>query len=343
MADYKFLGTEPEFKSLDVELTNIKLVRIYSWYNSLRDTDHAKSYITDYCKKNNIKISISKHNINTYAWLARILTRGAKVAPELIDRLHKYLSTLAPDKITKEVDQPRVVRAVNRLDEWLPELEQAVDNFEEAFDGYAFFSQQSIPQTYVTQITEYYQPLLMELHEAYQKKDKDLIEAYSCYSRPQLKKMGLLVKSIIDDGNRYVDNVKKERKPRKKRTKSVESQLKYFKYMKDSLDLKLKSEDPTKIIGSSAVYVLNTKTNIMSMFVAKDAEGLSVSRTSISNYDEKSSKSKRVGRRLAEALKLTLEGTKASRKRALDKIPTAYASNFVDRINEHTIILKVDK
>lgn len=341
LADYKYLGKEPEFKDSHV-LSEVELIRIYTWYNSLRDNDDAKTYLAEFCKQNNIKISISKHTTNTYAWLARIVSRGAKVTENHKNRLIKYLQGLRPDKVEKTKDEPQVVRSINKLDLWMPQLEEAIDNYNQPFDPYQFFVSNSIPQSYVKQIVEIYRPQLMEVHEAYQKSSDDLVQAYKNFSRAELKKFGLLLKAIVDDGERYVGNVKKERRPRKKKAKSTESILKFFKCQQNSVELKVSSEDPAKIIGANAVYVLNTKNNILTMFIAANDKGLTVSRTSIANYDEKQTTAKRVGRKVETVIKSILEGTKKSRTKVLEKLSTD-PTKVVDRVNENCIILKVDK
>lgn len=342
MVEYKNLGREPEFKDSGL-LTEVELVRIYSWYNALRDNDDAKEFITDYCKQNNIKISISKHTTNTYAWLARIISRGAKVTDRHVERLHAYLATLKPERVEKTKEAVATpTRSTNKLDLWLPVIEDAVDNYQNGFDPYQFFVSQSIPQNYVKQIVEFYRPQLMEVHDAYQKTSDDVVQAYKCFSRTELKKFGLFLKAIVDDGERYVGNAKKERRPRKKKARSTASILKYFKCQQNSVELKVSSEDPSKIIGASAVYVLNTKNNILTMFVAADDKGLTVSRTSIANYDEKQTISKRVGRKVESVIKQILEGTKKSRLKVLEKVATE-ATSVSDRVSENHIILKVDK
>lgn len=342
ISEQKHLGREPEFSG--GQLSKVELIKALNWYNHFCDNDAAKSYVTDYCKARKLRVAISKHKTNTYAWLMRIVDRGGILDPITNNRLSEYVTTLTKSvpTITNDNSPPTEERVANRLGQWIPDLEEAVDNFKEPFNCYSYISTHGVPQTYVKQIRDFYEPVLTELVEAYEKVSSDLVEAYRIYSRTDLKALVTRVKAIIEDCDKYLGNVKKERKPRKKRGKSMDSVLKYFKYLKHDDNLKLSSDDPSKIVGASAVYVLNTKYKTLTMFVAKDNEGLNINRTAISNFDEKQSKTKRVGRKLEDVVNQITNGTKRSRMKVLDTVKSDLA-NFTDRLNEHSLIVKVDK
>ena len=343
-ADYKYLGKEPEFDGS--VLTEMQLIRTYSWYNYFAagpNKDASKDYIAEYAKNNRIKIYISNHDKPTFGWIARILTRGGKVSDDVLTRFNAYIQGLRKPVASND-DTPAPVESVktNPLDKWIPDFEDAVDSQASSFSAYKYLVSNSVPQVYVKQIAEYYQPILDEAQGALNKVDKALTECYNNYSRVELKKYIAYLQFIIDDCARYLGNVKKERKPRKKKAKSTESLLKYFKYQQSHAPLKLTSENAEKIIGASALYALNTKYNTLTMYVAKDATGLTVNRTSIANIDEKQSMTKRVGRSVEKIVNDILNGTKRSRLLVLKNVKTD-AIKLADRINENVILLKVDK
>src|SRR5690606_35143482 len=123
----KYLGREPEFSS-DTVLGWTDLARNYNWYNHFKNTDDAKQYLNEFCKANKIKINISNHNTNTFGWVARMIPRGAKLDESTLTKFKDYLSTLKkPSKnevvIEKKEETPQ--RQVNRLDQWLPDFEEA--------------------------------------------------------------------------------------------------------------------------------------------------------------------------------------------------------------------------
>lgn len=344
-ADYKYLGKEPEFDGS--ELTEMQLIRTYSWYNYFAvgaNKDASKDYIVEYAKANKMKIYISNHEKPTFGWIARILTRGGKVSDVVMTRFNEYMHSLRKPVASNDDNAPATVEVVktNPLDKWIPDFEDAVDSQASSFSAYKYLVSNSVPQVYVKQIAEYYQPILEEAQGAYNKVDKVLTECYNNYSRADLKKYVAYLQLIIDDCARYLGNVKKERKPRAKKAKPVATLLKHFKYQQSHAPLKLTSENAEKIIGASALYALNTKYNTLTMYVAKDATGLTVNRTSIANIDEKQSMTKRVGRSVEKIVNDILNGTKRSRLLVLKNVKTD-AIKLADRINENVILLKVDK
>lgn len=345
IVDVKYLGKEPTFDPEEV-LTGSKLIRALSWYNHFKDTDAAKNYLIEYAKSNNIKISAGNHSHpNTQAWIARMIQLGAKFDSPTMERFHSYIDNLKkqPREIVANDNQNNQRTATdNKLSQWLPDFEEAIDNYKSKFVAYDYFKNNQVPQIYVKQIGEWYSPLLSELKEAYLKQDEQLKEAYKNYSRTDLKALITFVESIINDVDSYLGNVKKERKPRKPRTKSIDTILKHFKYMKHSDVLKVSSEDPQKILGGQYLYVLNTKQNILTMFVAADQNGFGIQRTAITNYDEKQSISKKVGRRLDVVINQISAGTKRTRTKVLDSVKTN-PTKLSDRLSDHHLIIKVDK
>lgn len=343
LTDQKYLGNEPVFD--DNQLSTVGLIKTYNWYNYFKATEDAKKYLTDYCTSKKIKINISKHTDNTYGWLARMVSRGAILDELTSTKLDNYIQNIKRvkgDASSIQVEDRRVERVVNRLDEWIPDFEDAIDNFKSPFSAYNYLTTRNVPQVYAKQIQEKYIPVRDEVKSAYDKTDSDLIEAYKIHSRPELKAMLTLLNNIVSDCDIYLNNVKKERRPRKPRVKSVETILKHFKYQKTDDMLKISSEDPAKIIGASSLYVINTKYKTLTAFHAKESEGLTVNRTAIANYDETKSSTKRVGRRFDDVINAINTGTKRSRVKIMDSIKTD-AIKLAERLNENCIIMRVDK
>jgi hypothetical protein len=98
----------------------------------------------------------------------------------------------------------------------------------------------------------------------------------------------------------------------------------------------LASINPETIIGSQTLWTFNTGNNTLSVFNAVDRAGLSVNRTAITNYDPKTSKSMRIGRKTAERLKSVLTGGKI----VLRKVQDEMNNEVSERINISTILLK---
>lgn len=341
LTDMKYLGKEPEFSGN--VLSTSEYIKTLNWYNYFKNVDDAKQYIIEYCKENKIKINISNHTTNTFGWIARMTQRGAKLPAEALTKLDAYLQTLKKREVKVEDAVAKVEeKETRKVSVWLADIEEIVDINDGTFDAYKYLSTNSVPQMYVKQIAEFYQPQYDEVKAAYEKEDKELVEAFSNHKRMELKRLMLLLGSIIEDCGKFLGNTKKQRRPRAKKTKTTDSLMKHFKYLKEDTTLKISSEDPSKIIGAQAVYVLNTKYNVFTVFTANSEKGLTISRTSIDGYDPKNSKSKRVGRKIQDVIKMVTEGTKASRKKIMGNLKQEEI-RFTDRLNEATVILKVDK
>jgi hypothetical protein len=344
ITDQKYMGKEPEFLPQSPEMGKIELIRALSWYSHFKLPEDSTAYLAAYCEQQKLKVNLDNHKSLTYGWVARMLMRGAEIDSNTIDNFGNYIKQLGPAvaKVPVEAVDTGPLYTANKLDQWLPDFEDAVDNYSEPFDSYGYIRSHNIPQTYVRQIAEYYAPLLEELELVYAKTDEQVNEAYKSLSRVKLRSYKARVSTIIEDCGKFVGNTKKERKPRKKKVKSAESLLKYFKYQQHDDTLKIVSDDPSKIIGAAAIYVYNTRYGIATMFTAKDDTGLSINRTAIINFNEAQSVSKRVGRKKAEFIAAVGSGTKRSRPKVFDMIKSD-PIKLNERINENCIILKVDK
>lgn len=337
--DQKYMGREPEFDgSL---LSNIELVQVYNWYNHFKVSDDAKEYLKAYAKLKKLKVSIRRFKVNTWGWLMRILMRGAKVEDSLIERLNAYLKSIAGEDEVEVAAPVALPVAKNRLDEWMPDIEDAIDNYREKFNLYMYLTHKSVPQIYVNQIKDYYTNILNEMNLIGDKNHKDITECYKNMSKTDIRMYIRMLEQIVSDCDKFLANTRKQRKPRVAKEKSIDTILKHFKYLQTFDELKIVSEDPSKIIGAETLYAFNTKNKVLTMFVGLSG-GLNINRTTIINYDETKSITKRVGRRTEEVLKSIATGTKISRRKVLDKV-TSDKIKIADRINDNTILLRIDK
>ena len=144
---------------------------------------------------------------------------------------------------------------------------------------------------------------------------------------------------MIADAERYGNVAKKTRAPRKPRAVSVETKLKNLKYQKEDNTFKIASVNPEKILGSQELWCFNTKNKVVTVFRALDRGGLQVKGTSIINYDEKTSFTKRTGRKPEEYVKRVLDGGKIVLRKIMDELKGDAALAY--RINENTILLKI--
>jgi predicted ATPase with chaperone activity len=112
-----------------------------------------------------------------------------------------------------------------------------------------------------------------------------------------------------------------------------------LKYMKTNEPLKLVSVNPTDIIGSTELWVYNTKSRKLGKYVAAEYQTLSVKGTSIINFNENLSICKTL-RKPEEKLKEFKAAGKVQLRKFLDDI-NATDTKMNGRLNEETILLKV--
>jgi hypothetical protein len=349
LVNLKYMGGEPEFHG---PMTDGEYGIALNWYNAMCDTNDARQYITDYLTKRNRKAEIKLLNKldncwvpTTVAWRCRMLDRGFQVPGEggfLEAGLAKALGRVAkPTGEALEGSLPPLRSIQDRIrerqSEILGDIEEMIDKGE-AFSLYDWLKAREIPASYCPAIVSYYAPWLDELLQALEGGERDLKEAYGYLTKKQLKDRVLFFSKLLEDASSYGSVTKKTRAPRKPRTVSVEKKLKGLKYQKEDNTYKIASINPEKIIGAQELWTFNTKYKTITVLRALDRGGLQVKGTSIINYDEKTSVTKRTGRQPEKHLTSVTTGGKMILKKVLVELkdaPLAY------RINENTILLRV--
>lgn len=351
LVNQKYLGDEPMFKN---SYSEADYARALSWYHAQSTVAEAREYIETYFKNTGRSSDLKKFKSvsdnwvpMTAAWIARMINRGIKVrdaSKEYMER--KFSETLdrRSSNVTQEikVEKTNVVSIQDRIrdktNDLIGDVEEMIDK-NETFSLYDWLKANEIPATYAPRIAAYYAPILGELIEASEGLDSQLKEGYKRFTKKQLEQRIMFFNTLIEDAERYADTTKKARAPRKPRTVSVEKKLKNFKYQKEDNNYKIASVNPEKIIGCQELWTFNTKYKTLSVFRALDRGGLQVKGTSIINYDEKNSVTKRTGRKPEVFVDKVLNGGKVALRKLTDEMkndaPLAY------RVNENTILLKV--
>ena len=178
-----------------------------------------------------------------------------------------------------------------------------------------------------------------EYDGALQRSDEQLVEGYSYLSKPELRKIVKSLESMIGDVRSHAKIKNSTRKPRKKKVKDASKQVSKLKYQQHSADWSLDSVSPTRIPTSQRLYLFNTKTRALSVYVAAGAAGFEVKGTSLKGYDAANSFVATLRKP-----KETLNGILSSTPKQLDKLLaslTVKKKPANGRINEQTIILKV--
>lgn len=345
----KHLGDEPIFNG---KVSDLDYSKALTWYNYMATDDEARTYLGDYLRKNNRALEakkLAKVSDVWYpkiaAWIARMISRGAEVSDssmiffeksikQSLQKVKNFSEDEAPVK--KVVDVQQKIR--DRADEILSEIEGMIDDGLE-FDLYEWLKKKEVPSVYVSSIIAKYQPWLADLIGAYEGEDEQLVEGYSYLSKKELKERILYFNKILEDAERYGSNEKKVRAVRKPKVISVDKKLKNFVFKKEDKELKLASINPEKIIGSQELWAYNTKYKTLTVFRAIDRGGLQINRSSIINYNEETSVTKKIGRKTEYFIDRVLNGGKIVLRKLMDEIKGE--APFAKRVNENTILLKV--
>jgi hypothetical protein len=182
---------------------------------------------------------------------------------------------------------------------------------------------------------------LTEIEEALKGKDKDLVDGYSYLKKTELKEYANLLKTIIDDCTKIAHTSKVTRAPRKKKAKPVDKIIEKLQFKKEDNEYKVASINPADIIGSSQLWVFNTKTRKLGCYNATDAGGLNVKGTTLINYNEETSVQKTI-RKPEVVLPATLKAGKIALRKTLTDI-NAVEQALTGRINSDIILLRVIK
>jgi hypothetical protein len=342
LVNRKYLGDEP---------TNIKsridIINATNWYGMMCDKDDAREYLTTWLteqKRTDLAKRV-KSIPDTWvplhiAWQCRIASRNV-IDTDTV-RMFKDIE-YAISKATKEepTEKPKVAapsiqdRMKEKLSDIIGDIEALIDA--DDINLYDWLKANEIPAMYASKIADYYRPIADEMEKAHARE----IDGYENWTKTQLKSRFEFYSKLVSDAERYGDVTKKIRKPRKARPVSAEKLLKYFTYQKESNDYKLASINPETILGAQELWCFNTKYKTVTVFRALDRAGLTVKRSSITNFDEKSSFTKGTGRQVEKVLDKMQNGGKIVLRKLMDELKTS--KPLQERINENTILIKVVK
>ncbi len=223
------------------------------------------------------------------------------------------------------------------IDEFVTNKKQTSKTVE---DFVNLFTASELKAPHMRYIQSIFEKRAQEISDAVDGKDKELVEAYSNYAKPELKKFDLLFKNLLKACVMMQEVAKVERAPRKKKVISSEKAVSKLKYKKDDKVLGIVSLNPTQIIGATAVWIFDTKTRKLTKYVADDTSGtLSVKGASIIGLNQAKSMSKTL-RYPATQLAAFKKCSKVQLRTFMEEIPTVGISPS-GKINENQIILKI--
>lgn len=339
----KAYGEEPTFRNFEIE-TQGELVSALNWYSLVRRTEHAREWLVEFAElfdKSKIEAILKTDDMKlnrTMGWIARLKMRGITL-PLVTEYKFGDWFTGLPSFEKVEPITDNILYFKERINDHLISFEAALDAGDYTFSMYDELAKNKPTTANAKDLTDTVERLLEEVSAAVDGSDEQITEAYSTQKKTNLRKQLKWLQTVSDDISRFTDNKKAERKPRKARVKTTSSLLKHFRHLERHDPMQLVSVDPVTIIGADQLFTLNTTNNTLTKFVANDIKGLSVNRSSITNYNENLTQCKRVGKRAKEVIEAVLNGNKKQRETVFELVKADYGK-VINRINNQTVVLK---
>lgn len=374
MLDEKYTGEEPVFSGVefkDESERKVALMRAFHYYNYFNNGKVFKKDVIKYAK-DELKYDKDKIELLTLSpdWscrlqsgaLLRMRSRGLIlrdsefqfIKDNLDDMERQALKKIKEDKLEAEDPntppkapvisvQDRVKAKVNEsviteleglLDEWI------MGNSPEA-NVIELMKAAILPAQSVKYVVDWAEKRRVELQEAIDKLDPQLVEAYSHLSAKRKKEFIGWYEGIITDAQRFGSNTKTVRKARTKKPVSLEKQLSKLKYLKESPENKLVSINPSQIIGATELWTYNIKYKALTRYIAESGVGFEIKGTTLTKYDQSTSLTRKL-RKPEQTLAEVLTSTQTKAAKVFDALSTK-PSTPNGRMNEDTIILKAKK
>lgn len=342
---------EPKFTG---ELSQTQLTQALSWYAQNRDSKDALKYATEYFKKK-LKIQAPdalKSQSSTFGFVCRIISNGGLLNAsnitwfnETIDKLKQSTPVVKQATANTVSIQDHIKR---KASDCIGELEGQIDelitsDFKSEVSPFAMMTGMEIKGAHTKFIIEHFKKRRTEYDDVLTTTDADVKEAYSNFTKAQLKKLIAYCDQVIVDGMKLAGEAIKSRKPRKRKAKSAEQIVAKMNLCLEhkEMNLNLKSIDPKTIIGANQLWVYNVKTRKLGVYHALDAAGLSIKGSTIQNFAESKSICKTL-RKPGVTVPEVLKAGKVALRNVLTDIRAA-EKVLTGRINTDTILLRTVK
>jgi hypothetical protein len=294
---------------ISVDNYNVDITNALVWYTAQTDDKKRLKFAIEYFAKQGKKAEVlalnkaSDFEVRQIGILCRLLTNGNTLTEAHMALLEARVALLiAKYKVIKEVKKvaattTNVVSIQQRMEEKAHELageiEGAIDEFvlskgKTQFSTKNYLLSNEVAAPIAKRIGELFVSTSNELKEAIAGDDDLLVEGYSNFTKRELKKFAEFVDGIIADCQQQVQTAKANRSPRKRKPQPAGKIVAKMKYMKEFADLDLKSINPANIIGSTELWVYNTKYRKVTVYKA-DGGLLSVKGTTILGFSVKDS------------------------------------------------------
>lgn len=261
-------------------------------YNINHDNKEKKAWSVAYFPKVKFSSDIPDFQFKTLGTLVRIVGNGYELSDRhqiLMDNELARLKNWVAKKVEVEEVKP-VVSVQAKMDmkvsEFLGEFAGLVDEFTMTGSHPKIenlVNNMGIKGPMIKKVVDRVSGSIAELKEAYEGKDKQLVEGYSNFKKTELRKLiGIYETLITTLGQAKVTVVRKVRTPKAKTPMEI---TKNVKYQVENKDLNLKSLKPAAIVGASEVWLYNTKYRKLCHVEASMGQTLTMKGMGIMNFD----------------------------------------------------------
>ena len=362
-SDTNVMGGEPVWKMQPTENRISAMSKAFSWYNYFYGKKDARDMIVNYLESHDRKPDVrALKNIPdsairlTTGWLCRMNMVGLELSETEQIKLDNLLKEILTSKQTVEVesepapDAPSKPNIQDRLREKVSECAGELDGmFDEFMSAGAKMSADykpimvirgmNVAPQMISIIADTWKRKLAEFEEVAEGKDAILVEAYSNFSKIQLRNIIKFCETVVNDCGAYVQIKKVERKPRKVKAVPPEKRAAKFKHMAEFVELKLKSLPPAILVDKAEAWLYDTKKRKLIHLVADShTQAFTIKNNSIIGFSTVDTLQKTV-RKPADITKaIQAAGKPAARKIYKDLTTTETPWNA--RGTENLIILK---
>lgn len=274
-------------------------------------------------------------------------TKAAEAAAEEAYIASKNVSDKKADQTTKVV-----ITIQDRLREKAREVAGEVEGWIDDFcadkkstaksveDFVNLYKTHDLKAAHMRYMQDFFERRAKEISLAAEGTDKVLLEGYSNFTKPELKKFATFHNNLLKACDMLQEVAKVVRAPRKKKPVSQEKLVAKLKFKKEDTALGIVSLNPIQILGSKEIWVYNTKTRKLAQYKATDERGLSVKGTGLLNFTTDSVE--KTLRKPAETLAEFKRASKVKLRTFMKDLSTVDVP-CSGKLNEHHIILRIDK
>jgi hypothetical protein len=366
--DAKYVGEEPTYPSIEEQQAwtdseyKTQVMRSLNWYAHTQDKKKSAEWLAQFLARNPRRQKTAEAVRRGDIWPGATVgfaLRAGRVGlalrfgtlRTLVKQLKQADVGIDTSNVVEEVkdDKPKFniqERMAEKTAEFLGELEGRFDDFTAELKGepklVELMTQMNVPAVQVKTVQEFINKKISEFESINASNDPQVLEAYKHLGKRQITAMIKWWTQALTDANSYNVVKKAAKAPRKKKAVLPEKVVAKLKYQKEFKELTLKSVEPTAILTAQELWVFNTKTRKLGIYIADQYAGtLTVKNSSILGFDAAASVQKTLRKPKEQLKEFTANGKPAAKKWFKGIKATEIKLN--GRISTDIILLKVYK